>query len=495
MNFTADNWIALLPILITSATAVVVMLSIAARRQHGFNAAVCVVGLNAALLSCLGAIQVIPQKVTPLLIVDGFSVFYMALILVMTLVTATLCYAYFEGYKGNREEIYLLLTLSALGALTLVCSRNFVSFFIGLELLSVPLYGMIAYPHDNRKSLEGAIKYIVLSAIASAFILFGMALIYARTGTLAFGTLGYRLVSADFGHDVLLLTGGALMLVGIGFKISVVPFHLWTPDVYEGAPAPIAGFLATASKTAIFALLLRYFVESQAYHSQTLLNILSVIALLSIVVGNILALMQDNLKRLLAYSSIAHFGYILVAFVVAGRFAVEAVGVYLITYIVTTLGAFGVISLMSSPMRDDDAVNLFDYRGLFWRNPYLAAILTGMLLSLAGIPMTAGFIGKFYVFAVGVNSRLWILLGAVIFGSAVGLYYYLRATITLYLRPRWIQPFMAEEHWGLRAGGLVVLGITVLMFFLGLYPDPVINLIKEAGLATMHGQSLTYLLH
>lgn len=495
MNFTADNWIALLPILITSATAVVIMLSIAARRHHEFNAAVCVIGLGAAFVSCLATVQVIPQTVTPLLVVDGFSVFYMALILATTLITATLLYAYIEGYSGNREEIYLLLTLSALGALTLVCSKNFVSFFIGLELLSVPMYGMIAYPHDNRKSLEGAIKYIVLSAIASAFILFGMALIYARTGTLAFSALGHQLISADFARDALLLTGGGLMLVGIGFKISVVPFHLWTPDVYEGAPAPIAGFLATASKTAIFALLLRYFVESHAYQSQTLLNILSVIALLSIVVGNILALMQDNLKRLLAYSSISHFGYILVAFVVAGRFAVEAVGVYLITYVVTTLGAFGVISLMSSPMHDDDAVNLFDYRGLFWKNPYLAAILTGMLLSLAGIPTTAGFIGKFYVFTVGVNSRLWILLGAVIFGSAVGLYYYLRATITLYLRPRWIQPFMAEEHWGLRAGGIVVLGITALMFVLGLYPEPFINLIKDAGVSTLHVKAVAYLLH
>lgn len=486
MSFTPDNWIALLPILITSATAVVVMFSIAMRRHHAFNATLCVIGLNLALLSCIAVVRVIPQTVTPLLIVDGFSVFYIALILVTTLATATLSHAYLEGYKGNREELYLLLTLSALGGLILVCAHNFVSFFIGLELLSVPMYGMIAYPHRNRRALEGGIKYMVLSAIASAFILFGMALIYARTGTLAFQSLAGELAAADFARDGLMLTGGAMLLIGICFKISVVPFHLWTPDVYEGAPAPVAAFLATASKTAMFALLLRLFVEAQAYRSETLLNILSVLALLSIIVGNVLALMQENIKRLIAYSSIAHFGYILVAFVAAGPFAVEAVGVYLITYVVTTLGAFGVISLMSSPFNENDADQLYDYRGLFWRRPYLTAIFTGMLLSLAGIPVTAGFIGKFYVLAAGVDARLWILLGAVVLGSAVGLYYYLRAMIGLYLRQRWIEPFSAPLDWGFRAGGVMVVGLTLLMFVLGMYPGPFIDLIKAAGLAGAH---------
>lgn len=494
MNWTLSQWIALLPILIASATVVVVMLGIAIRRHHWWNATLCVSGMNLALLSCVYVwwSGVTPQTVTPLLQIDAFSLFYMALILVTTLACATLSHAYMEGYRGNQEELYLLLALAGLGGLVMVCARHFVSFFIGLELLSVPLYGMIAYPHGNRRALEGGVKYLVLSAIASAFILFGMALIYARTGTLAFAMMAQQLGQADAAHDVLVLAGGALLLVGIGFKISVVPFHLWTPDVYEGAPAPIAAWLATASKTAMFALLLRYFVEAGAYRSQIFLNILSVLALLSIAVGNILALLQENIKRLIAYSSIAHFGYILVAFVAAGPLAVEAVGVYLLTYVVTTLAAFGVISLMSSPLGKVDADQLYDYRGLFWRRPYLTAILTVALLSLAGIPLTAGFIGKFYVAAAGVDARLWVLLGALVAGSAIGLYYYLRAMVQLYLRQRWVQPFSAPLDWAARAGGVVMVALTALMLLLGIYPAPAIDLIKAAGLsapATLSAQA------
>ena len=485
MNWTVSQWIALSPILITSLTIVVVMMAIAIRRNHWWNATLSVVGLNLALIACVyvwlrgdG-----PQTVSPLLVIDHFALFYMGLILSCTLACTTLAHAYLVGYKGNKEELYLLLLLATLGGLVLVCARHFISFFIGLELLSVPMYGMIAYPHhEDRRALEGGIKYLVLSAVASAFVLFGMSLIYARTGTLAFLQMAQAMSTAQSLHDTLLLAGGGMLLVGIGFKISVVPFHLWAPDVYEGAPAPVASWLATASKTAIFALLLRFFVEAGAYHSQIFLDILSVLALLSIVVGNVLALMQENIKRLLAYSSIAHFGYVLVAFVAAGDLGVEAVGVYLLTYVITTLAAFGVISLMSSPLGDVDADQLFDYRGLFWRRPYLSSILTVALLSLAGIPLTAGFIGKFYVAAAGVDSRLWLLMAMLVLGSAVGLFYYLRAMIGLYLRPRWVQPFKAPLNWAARAGGVAMVALVALMILLGVYPTPAINMIKAAGL-------------
>lgn len=485
MNWTASQWIALSPILITAATIVVVMLAIAIRRNHQRNATLCVAGLNLALFSCiyLWFSGILPQTVTPLLQVDHYAVFYMWLILAITLACATLAQPYLEGYQGNREEMYLLLLLAALGGLVLACAPNFVSFFIGFELLSVPLYGMIAYPHhEDRRALEGGIKYLVLSAIASAFILFGMALIYARTGTLSFLAMAPQMASAQSAHDTLLLAGGGMLLVGIGFKIALVPFHLWTPDVYEGAPAPVAAWLATASKVAMFALLLRFFVEAGAYHSQLFLDILTVLAILSMVIGNVLALLQTNLKRLLAYSAIAHFGYILVAFIAGGALAVEAVGVYLLTYAITELAAFGVISLMSSPLGAVDADELFDYRGLFWRRPYLSIILTLALLSLAGIPMTAGFFGKFYAAAAGIHARLWLLLAMLVLGSAIGLFYYLRAMIELFLRPRWVQPFVAVQHWGARAGGLAMVGTALAILWLGLYPGPAIDMIKAAGL-------------
>lgn len=474
--------LAMLPILFTSATAIWVMTAIAIKRNHWWNATFSVVGLNLALLSCGVAYFVSPQFVTPLLVVDGYACFYMAMVLATALATATLCHAYMSGYDGNQEEVYLLLTLSALGGIVLVCARHFAAFFIGLELLSLPLYGLIGYLVKERRSLEASMKYLVLSAVASAFILFGMALVYSQTGALGFAEIGNRIASVTGSGYTVLLVGGGLLLVGIGFKLSLAPFHLWTPDVYEGAPAPVAAYLATASKVAVFAVLLRYFIEAEAYNYATLLNVLSVIAVISIVVGNLLALLQENFKRLLAYSSIAHFGYLLVAFIAAGKFATEAVGVYLLTYVVTTLAAFGVVTLMSSPYKNHDADTLWDYRGLFWRRPYLTAILTTAMLSLAGIPLTAGFIGKFYAIAAGVDKRLWVLLGAVVLGSAIGLFYYLRAMVQLYLRTPWVRKYNAPLGWAQGTGGAMVILLMVMMIVLGIYPTPFIYLVQHAGL-------------
>lgn len=483
MTLTTPHFIALLPLIITSATAVLVMLSTAFYRSHWWNATLTVAGLNLALVSIYFVAQVTPIAVTPLLVVDGYACLYMALVLVATLGCATLSHAYMEGYTGNREELYLLLILAAAGGLVLACSRHLAALFIGLELLSVPVFAMVAYAFREKRSLEAGVKYMVLSALASALLLFGMALLYAQAGTLSFSGIGRQL--ADNGRDPLVLAGIGLMLAGLGFKLSVAPFHLWTPDVYEGAPAPVGAFLATASKTAVFAVLLRFLAEAPGAHDDLLRTIIAVIAAASILIGNLLALTQNNLKRLLGYSSIAHFGYILVAIVAGVDLTVEAVAIYLITYIVTTLGAFGVVALMSSPYRGHDADALSHYRGLFWKRPYLTAVLTAMMLSLAGIPVTAGFIGKFYVVAVGIDAHLWWLLAAVVIGSAIGLYYYLRVTVTLFLAEPGMRRYDVQLHWGQRAGGVMVLAMTVLMFFIGIYPQPVLSLIQAAGIATV----------
>lgn len=479
---TRSQLLAMLPILFTSATVIWVMTAIAIKRHHWWNATFSVVGLNLALIGCVIAYFVSPQIVTPLLVVDSYSCFYMALVLATGLATATLSHAYMEGYDGNKEEVYLLLNLSVLGGLVLVCARHFATFFIGLELLSVPLYGLIGYLVKERRSLEASMKYLVLSAAASAFILFGMALIYSQTGALSFTDIGARVAAVTGSSYTVVVVGGAMILVGLGFKLSLAPFHLWTPDVYEGAPAPVAAYLATASKVAVFAVLLRYFIEAKAYQYDLLLDVLAALAIISIVVGNVLALLQDNLKRLLAYSSIAHFGYLLVAFVSAGSLASEAVGVYLLTYVVTTLAAFGVVTLMSSPYKSHDADTLWDYRGLFWRRPYLTAILTVALISLAGIPMTAGFIGKFYAITAGVEKRQWLLLAAIVAGSAVGLFYYLRAMVQLYLRAPWVRKYSAPLDWASGTGGAMVVALMVLMIVLGVYPQPFISAIQAAGL-------------
>jgi NADH-quinone oxidoreductase subunit N len=372
VDFTLQHLIALLPLLVTSLTAIVVMLAIAARRNHAMTFILSVVGLNLALLSLIPALEVGPIEVTPLLLIDAFACYYMGLVLAASLACITLIHAYLggdsgKGYPGNREELYLLVLLSAAGGLVLVSAQHLASLFIGLELLSVPTYGMIAYAFFNKRSLEAGIKYMVLSAAGSAFLLFGMALLYAESGNLGFADIGATLMRES---SQLVQIGIGMMLIGLAFKLSLVPFHLWTPDVYEGAPAPVAAFLATASKVAVFAVLLRLYQISPAMSGGWLSELLTLIAIASILFGNLLALLQNNLKRLLGYSSIAHFGYLLVALIASKGLAVEAVGVYLATYVLTSLGAFGVITLMSTPYSGRDADALYEYRGLFWRRPY-----------------------------------------------------------------------------------------------------------------------------
>ncbi|MCE5361746.1 NADH-quinone oxidoreductase subunit NuoN [Pseudomonas anguilliseptica] len=489
MEFTTQHFIALLPLLITSATIVLVMLAIAWKRNHAMTFGLSVLGLNLALLSLLPALDVTPIEVTPLLLVDKFACYYMALVLAATLACVTLIHAYLggesgKGYPGNREELYLLMLLSAAGGLVLVSAQHLAGLFIGLELLSVPTYGMIAYAFFNKRSLEAGIKYMVLSAAGSAFLLFGMALLYAESGNLTFAGIGAKL-AADGLPSMLAQIGVGMMLIGLAFKLSLVPFHLWTPDVYEGAPAPVAAFLATASKVAVFAVLLRLYQVSPAAAGGWLNDLLTLIAIASILFGNLLALLQNNLKRLLGYSSIAHFGYLLVALIASKGLAVEAVGVYLATYVLTSLGAFGVITLMSTPYSGRDADALYEYRGLFWRRPYLTAVLTVMMLSLAGIPLTAGFIGKFYVVAAGVQSQQWWLLGALVFGSAIGVFYYLRVMVTLFMVEPNLRRHDAPLHWGQQAGGLMLLFVALLAFVLGVYPQPLLELVQHAGLTAL----------
>lgn len=479
MTFTQSQLLALSPLLIASISVVLVMLSVAWRRHHTQTATLTAVGLNAALVATVLVATLVPQEMTPLLIIDGYSLLYTGLILIGALAACTLAHAYLGGYKSNLDEYYLLLGISVVGGIVLASSRHFAGLFIGLELLSVPVYAMVAYTYRQERSLEAGIKYMVLSAVASAFLLFGMALLYAASGTLSFAGLA-PLFQTSLLSQPLVVIGFGMMLVGLAFKLSIAPFHLWTPDVYEGAPAPVATYLATSSKIAVLAVLLRFLQDTNAMQQDSVVMTIALLAGASILFGNVLALRQSNIKRLLGYSSIAHFGYLLVAIVASNGMTDESVALYLATYLVTTISAFGVVSLKSSPYKGADADQLHSFRGMFWRRPYLTAVMTVSMLSLAGIPLTAGFIGKFFVIAAGVRAELWWLLAIVVLGSAMGLYYYLRVMVTLFL----IEPGMRRQEpprgWEHQAGGVVVLGAMALMLLLGVYPQPLMDLIQMA---------------
>ena len=471
---TLTDLSALLPFLVLVITIVALMLAIAFRRNHTLTAGLTLVGLGAAFGSIFGAWQAAPRRVTPLLVVDGYALFYTGLLLAATFVVAVLAYDYLERQPGYHEEFYVLLLLAALGASVLAASNHFASFFLGLEVLSVSLYGLIAYLRDRQRGLEAGIKYLVLAATSAAFLLFGMALVYGDQGVMAFDQITWTSDSPT----VLLLGGMAMVIVGLGFKLAVVPFHLWTPDVYEGSPAPVTAFVATVSKGGVFALLLRLFAPLDLDLYPSLLAVFGLIAVASMLTGNLLALRQNNVKRILAYSSIAHLGYLLVAFVAGGDLAPTAVTFYLVAYFVTTLGAFGVVTVLSGPGRDADA--LHTYRGLFWRRPWLAAALAASLFSLAGIPLTAGFLAKFYVLAAGVGSARWWLVISLVVGSAIGLYYYLRVIVVMYQ-----QPLLQEEKPEFTASlplaaGLVLALLTLLLLWLGLYPTLLLEAIQTA---------------
>jgi len=286
----------------------------------------------------------------------------------------------------------------------------------------------------------------------------------------------------------LVLAGTALMLTGVGFKLAVAPFHMWTPDVYQGAPAPVTAFVATVSKGAVVGLLVRYLIAFEVIRTGSAFVAISVIAVASMVVGNLLALLQENVKRILAYSSIAHLGYLLVGVLAGGAHAVEAVTFYLVAYFASTLGAFGLIGFLSTSERETDTLE--DFRGLYSRRPWVAAGFTTMLLSLTGIPFTAGFLGKFFVIAAGVNSDLWFLVLMLALNSAIGLFYYLRIIIAMYsAQPvpddRGGSPTLMERSASAPAGATLA-ALCLAVVGLGIYPKPVIALIQTAISALLY---------
>ncbi|WP_263415791.1 NADH-quinone oxidoreductase subunit N [Terriglobus albidus] len=467
------DFVALLPLMIVPATAVILMIAIAIRRNHKAVAVISLGGLVAAFGSLAFAASVLPRQVSAFFILDSYSFLYMAILLCAAAFVFLLAYDYLNRRQKHPEEFYLLVLLATTGAMVLVASRNFAAFFLGLELLSVALYALIAYVRAESISIEAGIKYLVLAASSSSVLLFGMALIYAESGSMELSQFTAAMIhSTGHANPFLVVTGLMLVLTGAGFKLAVVPFHLWTPDVYEGAPLPVTAFIASVSKGGMFALLLRWFHVNSGDITGVPGLVLSILAIASMLTGNLLALRQTNVKRILAYSSIAHMGYLLVALLAGGALGAPAATYYLTAYMVTILGAFGVMTALSG--RQHEAMSLDSYRGLFWRRPLLAAAFTTMLFSLAGIPFTAGFLGKFYVLMAGASASRWVLLFTLIVSSTIGLFYYLRIVVVMYAQPEGAGE--TENPDDTRTlpvplpATLALAALTGLVFLLGVYP-------------------------
>jgi NADH-quinone oxidoreductase subunit N len=464
-----------LPLLIVALTSLAVMIGIAIKRSHRAAAIISFAGLTASFVSLWPAFSAAPARITALLIVDRYALVYMALVLAASAAVVLLSFSYLACRSEHKEEFYLLLILAVAGSMVLAASSHMVSLFLGLELLSISLYALISYPRIEALPVEAGIKYLVLAASSSAFLLFGLALLYVAEGSMDFSSIGG--VSSDLAGGLVPLAGMVLVITGIGFKLAVVPFHLWTPDVYQGAPLPVAAFIATVSKGGVFAFLLRW-LGLGGGASGTVLLVFGIIAIASMLAGNLLALRQTNVKRLLAYSSIAHMGYFLVAVVAGGTLGRAAATYYLAAYMVTILGAFGSLLTLSSGTHEAETFD--DIRGLFWRRPLLASVFTAMILSLAGIPLTAGFLGKFYVLAAGASAAAWTLVIVLILSSTIGLVYYLRVIVAMFTDAE--RPGTDGDRGTLAiAPGVVLAVLTAALFVLGVYPGPFWDAIKAAS--------------
>ena len=474
----------LMPLIIVTLTPLVVMLVIAIKRNHFTTMFLSVLGLLVAL-AWIPSARLIPiAHIDSLLIIDNYALFYFSLIFLAAIFIIIPSYSYLEKrFEGNKEEYYLLILTATLGSAILAASSHFATFFLGLEILSVSLYALIAYLRQTNEGIEAAIKYLILAAASSAFLVFGMALVYSQAGAMTFDKV-IAFLSQAGNYNLVLVAGIAMMVVGFGFKMALVPFHLWSPDVYQGAPAPVSAFIASVSKGGILALLFRFFAQYDIVQSKPLFLIFATLAVLSMFGGNFLALLQKNVKRLLAYSSIAHFGYILVAFM-AGNHNTRFTGAgaatfYIVSYFVTIIGAFIIVGIFST--KEHEAVDRSDYRGMYWKHPWLSVAFSAMLFSLAGIPLTAGFVGKYYVLAAGIGNGLWWLVIVLIINSALGVYYYLRIVVEMFSSAEeGEQPATASVKVGLVTGVVLAL-LTIALVWLGVYPTGIIAAIKASAL-------------
>jgi NADH-quinone oxidoreductase subunit N len=409
---------------------------------------------------------------------DDFSLFLQALLLGVAAAAVLLSPSYLRANGIERGEYYALLLFSVVGMLGLVSGLELVSIFVALEIMSIALYGMAGLDRRRAESQESALKYFVTGAFASAFLLYGIALLYGVGGSTALAGVARSLEAPSPGAAPLAVLGAAFLLVGFGFKVASVPFHMWAPDVYEGAPTPATAFMSAGVKAAAFGALIRVFDSALPALAAHWKPLVAVLAIVTMVVGNLAALAQSNLKRMLAYSSVAHAGYVLAALVAAPILAGEAMLFYLVAYAAVNLGAFGALAALSSAGREPLA--LPDVAGLADRRPALAAALAVFLVSLTGIPVTAGFVGKFYLFTAAVSAGgvgvALALVGVIM--SVVSAYYYLRVVVAMYMT----EP-AGDDTWSpVSPGSAFALAVAAaLTLLLGVWPAPLLTLARLAA--------------
>ena len=456
------NWQLLMPELIIILTFIlVVIFDLFNSLQKTLTAWITIIGSAIALYVSIDMLQIGTEgtEFSNMIQVDKYSLFFNVIFLVSTILVVLISMNYLGRQDRRQGEYYLLILLATLGMMLMASGNELIVVFLGLELMSLSLYVLAGYFQRSMASSEAGMKYLLLGAFASGFFLYGIALIYGGAGTTSIPEIASAL-TVD-ARSPLLLSGMFLLVVGFGFKVALVPFHQWAPDVYEGAPTSIAAFISAGPKAAGFAAFLRIFMEALQSLQSEWIVLVTILAALTMTVGNLVAIAQRNIKRMLAYSSIAHAGYVLVGLAAASKDGISGAMFYLFVYCVMNIGAFGVVILART--EDGESLMISDYAGLGFKKPLLALFMTIMLLSLAGFPPTAGFVGKFYIFRSAVESgQIWlVIIGAI--NTAISAFYYLRVVVAMYMRePEAELDFLAYPRLLIVALTLAAIGVVLI---------------------------------
>lgn len=497
INYADMNWFALLPEITILATALYLLL-MGLRKSfdnNRFLARAAAAGIGFALLLTLmlwagapsASDESPPGIFSNALIYDRFALTFNLIFLVMSLFALLASYKYPRDDHGNKAEYFSLLLLAVAGMMFLAKAGNLITAFVALEVFSISLYILCGFsakhgtgsetpssvdelPWETLGSQESTVKYLLSGAFASAILVYGMALTYAGTGTTEIRTIAQLLQDNPYTENKLLYIGMALMFAGLGFKVSLVPFHAWTPDVYQGAPTPVTGFMSVATKAAAFALIARIFYVALPSLEEIWMPILFGISALTMIVGNTAAIFQDNVKRMLAYSGVAHAGYLLMGIIANSQDGMASLIFYLAVYLFMNIGAFAVVFLLEG--EGEGGSSIYRFQGLAKRKPKLAAAMALFMLSLAGFPPTAGFFGKLYLFWAAINSGYVLLAVLAVAASMIAVYFYLRIIVMMYFRDE-------EEEIAIdmnRGMTTIVTVSTVVIVIVGLYPSGLMQL-------------------
>ena len=472
-QFHFGDLIRFLPEIILTAmgTFLMVLDPLLNRRDSKVYGAVSVATLLAAIAAAVYAYSQPGTAFGGMLVVDGFATFFRALVLGVGILTVLPSFRFLERQQAETSEFHALLLFSIAGQCIMAAANDLIVIFIGLEISSIASYILAGYLREDKRANEAALKYFLLGSFATGFFLYGVALIYGETGSINLSVVRAVMVGPNAPLPVMACLAAALMFVGLAFKVSASPFQIWAPDVYQGAPTPVTAFLSAGPKAAAFAIFLRIFMTAFAPIGGAWAPLVWASALLSMTIGNFAALLQSNVKRMLAYSSIAHAGYVMVALAARSEIGTAAAMFYLAAYAFMNVGAFAMVSHLSGQGEEYQSVE--DFAGLATKQPFAAAVFSIFLLSLIGVPLTGGFFGKFYIFKAALESHLVWLTVLGLLNSAVAAYYYLRLLVMMYFRDPGDAVTAAEPLTPALSAALILPAIGTLL--LGIFPGWVLD--------------------